>query len=457
MNPMIQNVSFSNATPAPAPHTPASTAGSQNPVDAFAGSAEVTPADAMRALRSVQKVEKQGRSFSVSDRAVGPDGSLYVAYKDWKPDGPGYVSATRKDGGIAWEAPCDGVRALRVTPDGVLHAVTHSEHVRYSAQGAEIGREPLPAPLDKAWIAPDGTLVGVGKDQRLVGGPADALSEPVQSFEPTGNTLEVRGKGEWAELDGARVLQRRSVPANAQDGKIFTAIEDVYALPDGGTLLKTRETIEVRRPFPGGGFGHMSFGPMSEPDPGEYITRVHLRRVSPAGEKQWETDNLGDNVRVAVATDGTAYATVESGGQGRLLRFGAEGKREDVGPLSPPASGLTVEGDAVVASDGHGLSVLRDGSLQPVPNTKAWRVTEGLGDGRVFLTDFYNKTAAVLDVATLQVVSLTDPEGDHSSGRIDEIVKQAESSKPSAPPPTVIVEDEFVEIGGVRVERNKDR
>lgn len=449
---MIPNVSLSTPPAVPAPPKRPADANTAVPVDAFTRSAEVTPADTTQALRSVQKVEKQGRSFSVSECALAPDGRLYVAYSEPKPNGPGYISATRADGALAWEAPCDGVRALRVTPDGVLHAITHSEHLRFGADGAEIGRQPLPPALTKTWIAPDGTLIGLDKEKLLVGGPADAPLDTITHFEPHGDTLRLRAEGEWVEIDGARVLQRRTVPPNEKYGNTSMDIEDVYPLPGGDTLLKIREIVEVPAPpFPSGELGHVSTGAMSQPDPEHCITRVHLRRTSPAGETRWETASLGDGVRVAVAADGSAYAAVESGGRGCLLRFGADGKRENVGPLSPPASGLAVEGDTAVVSDGNGLSVLHDGTLRPVANTSTWRVNKALGDGRVFLTDRYNKTAAVLDVATRQVTSLTAPESDPSGGPIPDVVKQADSVKPSAPPPTVIMEGGLVQIGNLSV------
>ena len=420
------------------------------PVDAFIDSG-VTPGDAIRALNELPRVEKKGHRYSVGEKAVGPDGTLYLSYKEWQRDGAGYVSAVRPDGGIAWEAPCNGVQAMTVDAEGVLHVATHAEHVTFAPDGRETGRAALPVPLERAWIDPSGKVVGHGADRKLVGGP-DLGDIPVLEFKPRGDTLMLRRSGEWLEITASEVRQRRALPNNEQQGKVWVSVDEAYPLPDGGTLLQMRQTIELRRP---GGFyphrflvGGMS---MHEPDPGEYITRTSLRRLDAAGNKAWETESLGESTRVAIARDGKIYAAVE----GRVMTIGDEGKPREVAALKPLISGLVAVEDALVVSSGAGISVVRGDAVSTLPDSTSWTAKAALGTDRALLTDNFGKSAAVLDLRAGTITPVTDAEGDHATGRTGELTRLATREAASGPPPTVILEETHVQLGDVRVERNR--
>lgn len=276
------------ATPPPAPRD---TLGPSREPD-------VRPADVLRALRSIPRVDKAGHRFGLVADATAPDGTVYLGYKEWSapPQSDrarqgalsteetgtagflpaGYVAAVRPGLGIAWEAKLDDLRALSVDDAGRLHAVTGTERVRMRGDGLEEVREAVGGSPASAWVDPrDGRLFMLDKDRHLVlpsgGSFPDALRQAaVQDFAPAadGRSVELRAGDRWYALNGDGVVAECAVPANETHGRVFFGVDRVIPMADGA-LCVMRHTVEIAAPYPQSPFG-----------PGSRSTGTTIRRSS---------------------------------------------------------------------------------------------------------------------------------------------------------------------------------
>jgi len=140
---------------------------------------------------------------------------------------------------------------------------------------------------------------------------------------------------------------------------------------------------------------------------------------------------------------------------GRVVTIGDEGKAREVAALKPLISGLVAVEDALVVSSGAGISVVRGDAVSTLPDSTSWTAKAALGTDRALLTDNFGKSAAVLDLRAGTITPVTDAEGDHATGRTGELTRLATREAASGPPPTVILEETHVQLGDVRVERNR--
>lgn len=416
-------------------------------------------------MQRITRVEKEGQRYTLHTSVSAPDGSFYLAYGQY--GGPGYVARNCPDGTIAWEASVDTLRGVAVDDGGLVHAVGDAGEVVLDADGTELSRTAFAARPERFWADPSNGRILLMVNRQLVaadGGPLpQGLTElPIQDFMPSedGRTLRLRTASRWVELDSSRILHDRAIPPGEGTGKVWVAVDAAHPLPNGATLLQMRRTIEIAAPHGLRGGGHMMFmrypGGM-EPFNGEYVSQTTFRKLDAAGKQVWETENLGESARFAVADDGTVFVAAPPAYKqaAKLSRVSDDGKLLPVAELSGAITGLSCEGEGLVVRHDRAIArVSRDGRVDDVTVPEGWTAQRFLADGRVLLHDNMSTAAAVLDPASGALLTLTDKQSDHSMGRKGELERVARELPPLEPGPGVVIEDEWVIVGDVRVPRN---
>lgn len=418
----------------------------------------------LRVLDGLERIPKQSHRYRVLGHSEAPDGRLYLLYGETG-GSAGYVSRTGADGGIEWEAPVEAPRCLAADDRGGVLVAGDRELVRFTPGGGAVEQVPGPGGPPPVWIEPgSGGVVGI-EGQRLVASPGVALpaavqGRPVETFavSPGGDSLHVGTEAGWGEVrirGGSRFFPAPSDPSTPG---VWLFTDDVHPLTDGDAVFEIHRTVQVpMRPFVGGILMPNHRGPR---DPRcDYDTRISLRRCAPDGTTRWETPTLGRILEVDVAPDGSAWAASESHGQRgentiwRVLPDGTVGGKVDV---SGPVHALVAQGDEAFVSHSNRISSVGSGGrVSPVPGTEGWRARAVVGDGRLLVVDEAELRAALVDPRSGAMVPLTDLQADHVLGRHDEIERAVETAPQPGEisKPTVLVEDEWIQVGGVRVPR----
>lgn len=426
--------------------TPATPAPS-GPTDRYEPGEEPAPdlRAAARLLDSRLRLEKADAGYRLAGWAATSDGTVYSAYTER--DGPrGYVACAAPDGAILWElALAEGrVQRLDVLPDGNLLVGTDTALSTLSPEGRLVGRQK--AAVAGVWTDAGGSAYWLdAKDRRLRG---SGVAGEVLGVRPTpdGGLLARTPDALHRLAQGGAIEASTPIPPFAKQADTEHEVADGWALEGGDVLLQKRSTTTVWPPFHHGMEHDPIFGGQVVRTP-DVTVRDTVVRVDPSGQALWESEDLGGAAKPVVLRDGsTFFARGEA-----IERVGPSGRGEVAFRLPGPVADLLPgEGDTLLVRQGD--SVTRRAPTGEV--LASAQVRPGLqlrGDAPGGLLLFADEAGAVLwscDPRTGAWSRRTDPLTDHSVALTLESLKAQE-----APPLEVREEEEWIAIGGIRLER----
>lgn len=400
---------------------------------------------AARLLDSRLRLDKREVAYRLTSWAAAPDGTVYSAYAEEA--GPrAYVASAAPDGAIRWElALAEGkVQRLDLLPNGNLLVGTETALTTLSPEGRLLGKE-------------KGAVAGVWTDAKGSAYWLDAKDRRLHGSGLTGEVLDVRPTAEGGLLARTAEAVHRLAPGGALESTTplptFAKVKDTkhevadgWALEGGDVLLQKRSTTTVWPPFHHGMEHDPMFGGGQMLRTPDITVRNTMVRTTPAGEALWESPDLGEKAAPVVLRDGSTYFVHGTD----VKRVGPTGQAEvafavkqRVTDLLPGEGGtlLVRAGDTVTRRAPTG-EVLAKATARPGMTLR------GDAPGGLFVFAEEEGVLWSCDPRDGTWTRRTDPVGDHSVALTVENLKSQE-----APPPEVREEDEWIAIGGIRLEK----
>lgn len=400
---------------------------------------------AARLLDSKLRLDKPGSDYRLSSWCSAPDGTVFSGYTE--ADGQrGYVACAAPDGAVRWElALAEGkVQRVGLLPDGNLLVGTDTAVTTLAPDGRLVGRQK--GAVAGVWSdGQGGTYWLDAKDRRLHG---SGLAAEVLEVRPTGDGGLLARTAEAVHRLGPGGLTQSStaVPSFAPVRDTKHEVAGSWALEGGEVLLHKQSTTTTWPPFHHGMEHDPMFGGQMLRTP-DITVRNTMVRTSSSGEALWESPDMGEKAKPVVLRDGSTFFARDRG----VERVAPTGAAEVAFTLKGTVSDLLPgEGDTLLVRSGDTVT-RRAPSGEVLATVTARPGMQLRGDAPGGLLVFADAEGAELwtcDPATGAWARRTDPDVDHSVALTVENLKSQE-----APPPVVREEDEWIAIGGIRLER----
>lgn len=418
---------------------------------------------AARALTRTGELQKADSKYHPVAFARDADGQVYIGYSESHPGRKSYLSSVAPDGRIAWELPLgerkvthvavSGAGVLVGTSDG--HATCSKDgHLQESVGGGpEIRSHHQDAQgMRLEVLGSDGTLRAFAPDGSPRELPPELTGLRARSVEatPDGGLFVFSDKQMVRLAPGGASAASVPIPAWGPDGKLTFSPFKAWPLEGGDVLvhrhsymtMNTRGHMMGRSGFGGGYFDPDHFVP-------DTITRSAFVRLAPDGTERWRTDEMPEQTRTVVGSDGTVLL---QNGTSSVQRIGPDGKFEvafqvsgdiqDFRPGSTPGTVLIQHEDRVTRYDATGRTL---GEVA-LGSHREKQIEADLPDGRILFREGFQGELWAADPATGAWVRMND-DADHSL-RAEEVTGGGAPEDPAA---RVEETEEWVVIGDVQL------
>jgi hypothetical protein len=483
--------------------------------DSFSHTAEEKPGNLSQSkinsiLFSVEGIQKSKYDFKFKGHAQSPDGTLYSAYSDIYQEKGNYVSAVSPGGDVKWEANVgeDGLLDISAGSDGTLYAHTKNKLVAfepggnrkfqhefeakvydnkvdsqgniYFREGTEFNLYVLDKDGNRKELSPD--LSEARPDRMKIVDGALWTREKCKTVETDDNSKTVKLSYDWKEFAPESIVIKRFDPVTGEKTAQYsfkeykndknTIIRDFFPQADGELLVLGNEqerhvdNLFLKHDthmFGGFGFGGIPHIPHNYEPTVITINHHYIKKVDEDNNELWTVQVPGQQPEVAVRNDGAVlYCSNEKDkddNKFNVFRVDPNGDQKKIASLDyaitdfkvrPQDNHLfvRVETGSVFEFDGNDTEVRKS---RPEDDKKL-KMTDFTIDGKILMTDKENKGIYQWNPEDNKLVQITDHTRDHTlktavMEKLQEQEKQDETDK------TVVVKDEYVTVGGVKLKK----
>jgi outer membrane protein assembly factor BamB len=437
-------------------------------------------------LFSVEGIQKSKYDFRLRGFAQGPDGTLYTAYSDPNQEKGNYISAQSADGEVKWETNVgeNGLLDISTGPDGMLYARTKDKLVAFEPDGERKFEHDFEGRVSEERVHSNGNTYfreNYNNNLYIIDNTGKRMETPPEMSQLRPGDIRIMDNNMWFQertvlkrFDQTNGVKTAEYRFEEFKEKMVNKINDFKPLPNDELLVfgNDEETVmDNHYPHHFHKFGKFGMGagwgmphlPMDYYPSSYTINHNYLAKVDKDSNEQWKVKIPGHNPQLVMRDDGMVMFSSEYKNKdddkfhistidvnGDQNSFASVDTRITEFKLRPADNHLfvRVENGTIFEFDEKGKELR---AAEPQDDNKL-KIAGFSADGNVLMTDGEKKEIHCWNPDDNKLTRLTDHTKDHTL-KIALKQKLQEQEKQEKDDKTVVIQDEYVTVGGVKVKK----